>query len=112
VCDPIGVQQVFVPMTIIQGWTDAASILRAADELLNRLSDEYEDHHLTIDQAGDLRRAGLSSLQAIDFSPSETFGPETLRLTFVVEEWKHPFVLLMSKKHPTRRYVWGVLVEE
>lgn len=104
-------ERVFLPMTIVQGWDDTPELLRAVERLLDRLPDEYEEHYLTVEQATALRSAGLSALQSIEYSPSETFGPETLRLLFLVERWDHQFALLMSKRRPLKRYTWGIWLE-
>lgn len=109
-CDALVPHREFAVMSFVRSWENAPAILSAAQRLLERLPREFKRHGLTADEANALREAGISALQGIDFDIGETFGSDTLRLTFVVDACSCTIVLLMDKDRP-RRHAWALLVE-
>jgi hypothetical protein len=109
-CDALVPHRDFAVMSFVDSWEDAPAILSAAQRLLERLPREFKRHGLTAEEVSALSEAGISALQGIDFDIGETFGSNTLRLTFVVDACKCTIVLFMDKDRP-RRHAWALLVE-
>lgn len=109
-CDKLIPSRDFVTVDVVRLWEDAPVILSAAGRLLERLPRESKRYGLSTRQAHALRGAGISALRSIDFDIGETFGPDTLRLLFDVEECNCDIILLMDKNR-INRYDWALLIE-
>jgi hypothetical protein len=109
-CKNLSPNRDFLDINIVRSWEDLPVILDSASRLLERLPREFRRHELTAEEANALGDAGFSALQEISFDIGETFGPDTLSLTFVVDECNCTIVLLMDKNRP-EKHAWALLVE-